>query len=219
MKRVLRYVAMAFLPVLALGCQNLNAALEMPAIMPIGTDHVQDQNPVWIPRPPEYYSALYETVLQVLGDYGFEFAETNRYSGHVEAVPRIAPGLLLFLKPGSPDLYDRFLSSLQTYRHRVSVIIETADPQAADHGGYFVKFIVRKELEDLPRPLRSAVGGAVFRSEHTVERQTEVIDATIFEPGWIYRGRDTALEQELIRRFKNSLPDASCVPRTAPAPR
>ena len=205
MKRVLRYVAMALLPAVALGCQNLNAALDVPASMPIGTDHVQDQNPVFLPLPPDDYARVCERVIQVLGDYGFEIAEANRYSGHFEAVPRIAPGLLLFLNPGSPDLYDRFLSSLQAYRHRVSVIIETADPQPADHGGYFVKFIVRKELEDLPRPLRSAVGGAVFRSEHTVERQTEVIDATFFEPSWIYRGRDAAIEQELIRRFKNAL--------------
>jgi hypothetical protein len=205
MKRVLRYVAMAFLPALALGCQNLNAALDMPPIMPIGTEYFQEQNPVYLPRPPRDYGRVYETVLQVLGDYGFEIAETNRYSGHVEAVPRVAPGLLLFVKPGSPDLYDRFLCTLQTYRHRVTVKIQTADPQPADHGGYFVEFIVRKELEDLARPLRSTLGGAVFRSENTVERQSEVIDATFFEPAWMYKGRDAALEQELIRRFKNAL--------------
>jgi len=45
----------------------------------------------------------------------------------------------------------------------------------------------------------------VFRSENTVERQTEVIDATFFEPNWIFRCRDEAMEQELIRRFKNAL--------------
>jgi hypothetical protein len=213
MKLVVRYLAMALLPAVALGCQNLNTALDVPPILPIGTDNVLDQNPVWIPRPPSDYGAVYETVLQVLWDYGFEIAETNRYSGHVEAVPRIAPGLILFLKPGSPDLYDRFLSSLQTYRHRVTVTIETADPQPADHGGYFVKFIVRKELEDLARPVRSSVGGAVFRSENTVERQNEVIDATYFDSSWIGRGRDTALEQELIRRYKNALPDRGCVVR------
>jgi hypothetical protein len=84
----------------------------------------------------------------------------------------------------------------------VTVIIQTADPSTAEFGGYFVEFIVRKELEDLARPLRSTVGGAVFRSENTVERQTEVIDATFFEPNWMYRGRDAMMEQELIRRFK-----------------
>jgi hypothetical protein len=207
MKRVLRYCAMTLLPTVALGCQNLNPVFDVPPIAPMASDRVLDQNPVWIPRPPSDYGLVFETVLQVLGDYGFEIAEAHRYSGHVEAVPRISPGLILFCKPGSPDLYERCLSTLQTYRHRVTVIIETADPQPADHGGYFVKFIVRKELEDLARPIRSTVGGAVFRSENTVERQTEVIDATYLDSIWIGRGRDTALEQELIRRFKNSLPD------------
>jgi hypothetical protein len=205
MKRLLRLVAMALLPTCALGCQNLNAALDLPPIIPIGVDRVTEQNPVYLPLAPKDYGRVCEHVLEVLHDYGFEIAESNRYSGHVEAVPRIAPGLLLFLKPGSPDLYDRSLCTLQTYRHRVSVIIQTADPQPADHGGYFVEFIVRKELEDLGRPLRSTVGGAVFRTENTVERQTEVIDATFFEPNWIFKGRDKPLEQELIRRFKNSL--------------
>jgi hypothetical protein len=205
MKRLLRLAVVAVLPALALGCQNLNAALELPPIIPIGEKPVAVQNPVYIPLPPRDYGRVCETILQVLNDYGFEIAEPNRYSGHIEAVPRVAPGLGLLLKPGSPDMYDRLLCSLQTYRHRVTVIIQTADPQPADHGGYFVEFVVRKELEDLPRPLRSTVGGAVFRSENTIERQTEVIDATFFEPSWIYRGRDAALEQELIRRFKNAL--------------
>ena len=110
---------------------------------------------------------------------------------------------MLFLKHGSPDLYDRVLSTFQSYRHRVTVLIEPIEQ--AKGGGYFIEFIARKELEDLPRPLRATVGGAVFRSEATLERQTEVIDATFFEPNWIYRGRDVPLEQELIRRFKKAL--------------
>jgi len=43
------------------------------------------------------------------------------------------------------------------------------------------------------------------RSESTVDRQTEVIDATRLEANWIFKGRDTALEQELMRRFKKAL--------------
>jgi hypothetical protein len=62
----------------------------------------------------------------VLGDYGFEIRESNRYDGHIETIPRIAPGLGLFLKPGSPDLRDRLLATLQTYRHRVLVDIQPA---------------------------------------------------------------------------------------------
>lgn len=205
MKRALRLALAALLPALALGCQNLNAAVDFSPIIPIGEKGVAVGNPVYVPLPPRDYGRVFEMALQVLDDYGFEIAEANRYSGHIEAVPRVSPGLALLLKPGSPDLYDRLLCSLQSYRNRVTVVIQTADPQPADHGGYFIEFIVRKELEDLPRPLRSTLGGAVFRSENTVERQTEVIDATFFEPNWIYRGRDAALEQELIRRFRKAL--------------
>ena len=62
-----------------------------------------------------------------------------------------------------------------------------------------------KELEDLPRPVRASVGAAIFRNENNVERQFEVIDPTLFDQAWIFRGRDSALEQELIRRLKRCM--------------
>lgn len=207
MKRALQLIALAVLPVLAMGCQNLSPAIDLPTAptVSIGPPLVQEQNPAFIPLAKKEYGRVFETLLQVLGDYGFEIAEPNRYSGHIEAVPRVAPGIFLLLKPGSPEFYDRLLCTLQTYRHRVTVIIQPADPQGAEHGGYFVEFIVRKELESLPNPIRSSLGIAAFRSENTVDRQTEVIDASFYDPTWIYRGRDDALEQELIRRFKCAL--------------
>src|SRR5262245_17638919 len=205
MMRIIRLIAVAMLPAVALGCQNLNAAVDLPPILPIGADPVQDQNPVYIPLPKKEYGRVVETTLQVLHDHGFEIAESNRYSGNVEAIPRTAPGLLLFFKPGSPDLYERILATNQSLRHRVSVVIQPADPQGAEHGGYFVEFIVRKELEVLMNPIKSSLGVAAFRNEQTVDRQTEVIDAGIFDPMWLFRGRDVPLEQELIRRFKCAL--------------
>jgi hypothetical protein len=113
--------------------------------------------------------------------------------------------VFLFFKPGSPEPYDRLLCTLQTYRHRVTIVVQPADPQGAEHGGYFVEFIVRKELEDLARPIKATVGNAVFRADPTVDRQTEVIDAGFFESAWIFRGRDPALEQELIQRYRAAL--------------
>jgi hypothetical protein len=198
---MLRLALLAILPALAVGCQSFG--IDAPPILPIGANSVCDNNPVLISLPPEDYGRVYETILQVLGDYGFEITDPHRYSGQVDTLPRVAPGILLFLKPGSPDLSDRLLATLQSYRHRVTVKIEPIEQ--AKGGGYFIEFIARKELEDLPRPIRSTAGGAVFRSENTVDRQTEVIDATFFEPNWIFRGRDAALEQELIRRFKKAL--------------
>ena len=203
MKHLLRLALVGVLPAFAMGCQSMGVAIDAPPIMAIGANPIQDRNPVHIALPPDDYGRVYEKILQVLGDYGFEISEPHRYSGRVDALPRVAPGLALFFKPGSPELYDRLLATLQTYRHRVTVLIEPVEQ--AKGGGYFIEFIARKELEDLPRPVRATAGNAAFRSEATVDRQTEVIDATNFEPNWIFRGRDAALEQELIRRFKKAL--------------
>ena len=160
------------------------------------------ENPVYIPlgHDPFAYGLLFESVLRTLIDEGFELQEANRYDGRVEALPRTAPGLGLWMKPGSPSFRERLLSTLQSYRHRVSVVI-----QPADNGGYFVEIIARKELEDLARPTRSTAGAAFFRNETTVERQFEVIDATVVDSAWIYKGRDPALEQRLIERLKKAI--------------
>jgi hypothetical protein len=200
MRTAVRFLS-ALALVWALGCQSAGPVLD-PAPLQFSEAPPEDQNPVYLPLGPMSYGQVFETVLQILNDYGFEIAngDTNRYDGRVETLPRISPGLLLLLKPGSPTAYDRLLSTFQTYRHRVSVVI-----MPAQQGGYFVEVIARKELEDVPRPIRSTVGAAIFRTDNSVDRQYEVIDATFFEPNWIFRCRDMPLEQELIRRLKRTL--------------
>ena len=83
-----------------------------------------------------------------------------------ECFPRIAPGFEQPWKPGNPDWYGRLHATLQSIRNRCEVQIETA----AD-GGFFVKVVVYKELEDLARPSRVTEGGASFQTDITVERQ------------------------------------------------
>ena len=203
MRTTSRYIVAALAACWGAGCQTsapLTPPPDGPPAPAVRAACDDDQNPVYLPLGPLSYGPVFEAILQTLHDYGFEIAEANRYDGRVETLPRIAPGLGLFLKPGSPDLYDRLLATTQTYRHRVTVIVNPAT-----NDGYFVEVIARKELEDLPRPVRALVGGASFRSNPTVERQFEVIDATFFDAGWIFRGRDAPLEQELIRRLKKAL--------------
>jgi hypothetical protein len=199
MRTIVRVLS-ATIIVWGLGCQNPGPLLDPAPLQPLGAQ-ADDQNPVFLPLGPLSYGKVFETVIQILSDYGFEIAngDTNRYSGRIETLPRISPGLALLLKPGSPTLYDRLLSTMQTYRHRVSVVI-----MPAQQGGYFVEFIARKELEDLPRPVRSTIGGAIFRSDNTVDRQYEVVDGAFFDANWIFRRRDIPLEQELIRRLKRA---------------
>lgn len=144
---------------------------------------------------PEAYAAVFEHTLDILDDY-FEIAYANRYDGRIETIPRIAPGLEQFWRPGSPNLSERVLMTLQSYRHRCFVLIEPAS-----QGGYLVNVTVYRELEDLPRPSRANTS-AVFRNEPSVERQFEVVDPSVISQVWIPKGRDVPLEQELLRRIQ-----------------
>src|SRR4051794_30195308 len=98
------------------------------------------ENPVYVPFGPSSYPTVFERVIDVVDDY-FDIAYYNRYDGVIETHPRIAPGLAQPWKPGSPDLYQRALASLQTIRHRAIVRI-----QVADDGGFFIDVKVYKEL-------------------------------------------------------------------------
>jgi hypothetical protein len=195
MRRALGAVLAGAVLALAGGCAS-GPLLDNPLLVasaPAAPEH----NPVFVPLGPYSYSTVFENVLKVLVDSGFEIYESNRYAGTVETVPRVAPGLGLFFRPGSPDCYERLLATTQTYRHRVVVVIHPADS-----GGFFIQVTAYKELEDLPRPVRATAGASLFQNINDVERKFEVIDPTVFEATWIPRGRDGALEQAILQRLK-----------------
>ena len=64
---------------------------------------------------------------------------------------------------------------------------------------------VYKELEDLPRPVGSAVvGGTFFQSIQPL--QQEVVSGPITPGlGWISMGRDKALESKIIQEIQQQL--------------
>jgi hypothetical protein len=142
---------------------------------------------------------VFEKVLSILSDY-FVIATANRYEGRIVTHPRIAPGLERFFIAGSPDWDERLLATLQTIRHYAIVKIA-----AAQDGGFWIDIKVYKELEDLPQPTRALAGGAIFRSDATVERQFEVIEPTFTSSSWIFLGQDEALEQAILQRIKKCL--------------
>ncbi len=156
-------------------------------------------NPVWVPSDPNNYGKVFENVIDIMDDY-FEISYANRYDGHIETFPKISPGFEQIWKPGSPDAYQRFEATLQTIRHRGSIVI-----QPAEDGGFFVQVVIYKELEDLPRPSRATAGAAAFRTDITVERQFEVIDPSVVESNWIPMGRDTEMEQVILQRLKKCM--------------
>src|SRR5262245_5581860 len=181
------------LALLCAGCMS-GPLLDNPGRVPSATVPA-GANPVYIPLGPLAYGLVFEKVYDVIDDY-FEIAYANRYDGRIETFPRISPGLEQPWKPGSPDFHQRLLATLQSIRHRAIVLI-----QPADNGGFFVDVTVFKELEGVPRPLRATAGSASFRSDNTLERQFEVVDATVVDSSWIPLGRDVKLEQVLVKRL------------------
>jgi hypothetical protein len=165
-----------------------------PLILPGTTVH---ENPLWIPPGPQDYGAVFEYTLTILSDY-FEIdtSRTSRFAAQIETLPSVAPGLEQPWKPGSPDFYQRLLASFQSMRHRAVVRIE---PQP--DGGYRIDVKVFKELEDVPQPSRSTAGAAIFRSDNTLQRQSDVVLEENYENNWIPKGRDTKLEQVILDRL------------------
>jgi hypothetical protein len=167
--------------------------------VPIATGAEGETNPVYVPPGPISYRKVYEHAQEVLADFGFEIMESNVFEGKIETLPRIAPGILQPWKPGTPDGYQRVLSTFQTFRHRATVKIEPAQ----QNSGFFIHVTVYKELEDLPRPVRATAGAANFRVDNNVQRQFTVIDPTVYESNWIPRGYDLEIEQILLQRMKS----------------
>jgi hypothetical protein len=165
--------------------------------VPVSEAPQAEANPVYVAPGPMSYRKVFEHAQQVLADFGFEMRESNIFEGRIETQPRIAPGILQPWKPGTPDAYERVLSTFQTFRHRAIIKIEPAQQT-----GFFIHVIVYKEEEDLPRPVRATAGAANFRVDNNVQRQFTVVDPTVFESNWIPRGRDAGVEQILLGRLK-----------------
>jgi hypothetical protein len=175
--------------------------MDGPPLVAPGDTCASLQNPTFVAFGPQDYGMVFEKAIQVMQESGFQIQETNRYDGRIETFPRTAPGLGQPVKAGNSSFYDRTLFTFQSYRHRASMKIFPADNDT----GFFIQVVIFKELEDLPRPVRATAGAVLFRSDNSVERQFEVIDPSILESNWIPRGRDTALEQEILQRLRQAL--------------
>jgi len=147
-------------------------------------------------RPgPEAYALLFERVLDVIDD-DFDIAIASRYDGRIETQPRIAPGIEQAFRPGSPSLYERTLATFQTYRHRCFVVLQPSER------GYLINVTVFRELEDLSNPTREIGPGAAFRSDQSIDRRYEIVDPAVVSNVWIPKGRDTPLEQKILRKIR-----------------
>ncbi len=153
-------------------------------------------NPLLVPI--DDFEAVWNKTVAEVGAY-FEIASENRLSRTIITEPKVGATVLEPWLGDSVTLTDRVEATLQTVRRFAVVKI---DPAPA--GGFLVKVEVHKELEDMVKPDRQTAGRAVFNNEFPVNRVREVVGPVPVPFGWIPRGRDPNLEQEILSGVRNA---------------
>jgi hypothetical protein len=188
-------------------------------------------NPILVPVTDR--DVAWDNIVDVIDDY-FKIQREDRVhqigdilsEGQIETFPQTGATLLEPWRGDSANFYERLESTFQSIRRRAVVRI------IPDASGFLVDVTVLKELEDVERPMYATAGAATFRTDNTIDRNTEVEPSVARQigdqprpvafprqtAGWIGVGRDPALEQELLVRIHDRLTHGPLIARPAPAP-
>jgi hypothetical protein len=154
-------------------------------------------NPIFIPAGNE--DAVWERTVDVLHDY-FDISRENRIIGSQPGVIdtrwRVGASLLEPWHRDSHGLDNRVESTLQSIRRKAIVRVTPAQ------GGYLIGVEVFKEIEDLPGVANNTAGGATFHQADPLRRDLDLVTGQSSPSGWVPRGRDTILENEMLRRMQ-----------------
>lgn len=178
------------------GCSS-TGSMSAPRVTRIFSRPPVPTNPLVVPSSD--FELVWNKTVAVVDKY-FDIASENRLSRTIVTQPQAGATLLEPWSWDSVTLTDRLESTLQTMR-RFAII--KVDP--APTGGYQVKVEVHKELEDLVKPDRQAMGRAVFNNYFPVNRTREIIGPVPAPLGWINRGRDPHLEQQILSGVRDAL--------------
>lgn len=147
------------------------------------------ENPLFIPASE--FESVWQQTIEVLDEY-FDVASENRVSRRIESYPQVASTLLEPWHRDTVGVHDRVEATLQSERRRAFATVRDVE------GGFMVELEVHKELEDLPFPVRSTSGEALFRNELPLHRETEIVGPLPIARGWIHEGRDWKLESRIL---------------------
>lgn len=154
------------------------------------------ENPLYV--PVDDFEAVWNRTVAEVGGY-FDVADENRLARKIVTDPRISATVLEPWLADTQTFGDRVEATLQTVRRFAIVKIEPAP-----NGGFLVKVEVHKELEDMVKPDRQAMGRAVFNNDFPVNRVREIVGPVPVANGWIPRGRDPALEQAILSGIRDA---------------
>ena len=159
---------------------------------------------------------VWETVADIVDDY-FRIDEEERpkligdllTEGRLKTSPRGASTIFEPWNHDSVTFYERVESTLQSMQRTALVRVIPAE------GGFLVEVMVLKELENVSRPESGAVSLAnpgALRNDDSLQRVTNPVAGASTTVGWIDKGRDRALEQEILARIQARLGSVALPP-------
>lgn len=113
--------------------------------------------------------------------------------GRVETSYRIGATYLEPWRKDSTAGFERLQSTLQSIRRRAII---TVRPRGA---AYSIEVVVQKDLEDTNRSQFEVESASMMRHDGTIIRAQDAYDDSPQTLGWIPLGRDTSLEQVILR--------------------
>ena len=155
------------------------------------------QNPALVPSGDHEF--VWETIADVVDDY-FKIEEEQPVrlvgqvatEGRLTTFPEVGSTILEPWRRDSVSRRDKIESTLQSIRRQAEVRV------VPGQNGYLVEVIVYKELEDVRHPDHASAGGATFRYDSSLTRVVDSLAERDPNEGWIDKGRDPNLEQQIL---------------------
>jgi hypothetical protein len=163
----------------------------------------QIMNPMIVPMMDRAY--LMDQISDELDNY-FQIYREERIreiegiltEGWIETHPKIGGTILEPWKKDSTPGFEKAHATLQTIRRFAKVRVIPFG------NSYQVDLKVFKELEDLPQPWGSPIGGTIVRFDNTLSELDGQRPVPVSQ-GWIPLGRDFALEQKILSNLQQRL--------------
>jgi hypothetical protein len=168
------------------------------ASQPGGAGPVPQTPPILVPaaNDPNAELAINERAMDVLHHYNFEIDTNNQLEGTVSTLYKVGSGILEPWHRESVGMANRWESTAQPIRRKVLIHFVRVE------GGYLVSVEALKEIEDLASPTPNSPGNSTFRDTYPLQRDLNLVVGQSTPSGWIPRGHDVALEQDILARLR-----------------
>jgi hypothetical protein len=145
------------------------------------------------------YDLVWERTIDTLHEYHFAITKENRLSGEIETDYKTGAGIFEPWHYDATNPKERIEGTFQSIRRRILVHITQVEE------GYMVSVEAFKELEDLPGLVANSTSGATFQESEPLKRDLNLVVGQTSPSGWIFKGRDRALEHALLSDLVSNL--------------